>query len=91
MTDGKGNGIGVVCDGSTVSLEEKGGQQFFSQVLRSSGKGNNTEGMMTLLPVKAAEVKSEKGMIRFIPLEAGTWPVLFEEVIGSAAEPHAPY
>jgi hypothetical protein len=32
-----------------------------------------------------------KGTMRFIPLEAGTWPVLFEEVLGSVAEPHAPY
>ena len=60
-------------------------------MLRSSGKGNKTGGMMTLLPVKAAEVKSEKGTMRFVPLVAGTWPVLIEEVIGSVAEPHAPY
>ena len=91
VTDGKGNGIGVICDGSTVSLEEREGQQIFSQVLRSSGKGNKTGGMMTLLPVKAAEVKSEKGTMRFVPLEAGKWPVLFEEVLGPVAAPHAPY
>ncbi|MHC4174534.1 MAG: hypothetical protein ACYTBX_09415 [Planctomycetota bacterium] len=47
--------------------------------------------MMTLLPVKAADVKSEKGIMRFVPLEAGKWPVLFEEVIGPVATPHAPY
>jgi hypothetical protein len=91
VTDGKGNGIGVICDGSTVSLEEKEGKQIFSQVLRSSGKGNKTGGMMTLLPVKAAKIKSEKGSMRFVPLEAGKWPVLFEEVIGSVVGPHAPY
>jgi len=88
VTDGKGNGIGVICKGSTVSLEEREGQQFFSQVLRSSGKGNKTGGMMTLLPVKAAEVKSEQGTIRFVPLEAGKWPILFEEVLGSPAVSH---
>ena len=27
---------GVICDGSTVSLEEREGQQIFPQVLRSS-------------------------------------------------------
>jgi len=91
VTDGKGNGIGVICDGSTVSLKETDGQQFFSQVLRSSGKGNKTGGMMTLLPVKAAEIKSEKGAIRFVPLEAGKWPVLFEEVLSSVAAPHTLY
>ena len=44
----------------------------------------------SILFLLAAGVKSEKGTMRFVPLEAGTWPVLFEEVIGSAAEPHAP-
>ncbi|MCH7917661.1 MAG: hypothetical protein IIC50_06710 [Planctomycetes bacterium] len=56
-----------------------------SQVLRSSGKGNKTEGMMTLLPVKAAEVKSEQGKMRFVPLEAGTWPALLEQLRDSSA------
>lgn len=60
-------------------------------MLRLSGKGNKTGGMMTLLPVKAAEVKSEKGSMRLVPLEAGKWPVLFEEVLGPVAEPHTPY
>ena len=91
VTDGKGNGIGMICDGSTVSLEERDGQQIFSQVLLSSGKGNKTGGMMTLLPVKATEVKSENGTMRFVPLEAGKWPVLFEEVLSSVAAPHTLY
>ena len=72
-------------------LRRQPGQQIFSQVLRSSGKGNKTGGMMTLLPVKAAEVKSEKGSMRLVPLEAGTWPALFEDVIGPVAKPHASY
>jgi len=46
---------------------------------------------MSLLPVKAAEVKSEKGSMRFVPLMAGKWPALFEEVLGPAAEPHGPH
>lgn len=60
-------------------------------MLRSPGKGNKTGGMMTLLPVKAAEVKSEKGSMRLVPLEAGKWPVLFEDVLGPDAAPHASY
>ena len=91
VTDGKGNGIGIICDGSTVSLEEREEQQIFSQVLRSSGKGNKTGGMMTLLPVKAGDVKSEKGTMRLVPLEAGKWPVLFEDVLGPVAAPHTFY
>lgn len=43
--------------------------------------GNKTGGMMTLLPVKAAQIKSEKGSMRLVPLEAGTWPALFEDVL----------
>lgn len=53
-----------------------------------SGKGNKTGGMMTLLPVKAAEMKSEKGSMRLVPLEAGMWPALFEDVLGPVSEPH---
>ena len=78
VTDGTGYGVGVICNGSTVSLEAQRGSQFFSQVLRSSGKGNKTGGMMTLLPVKAADVKSEKGAMRLVPLEARRWPDIFE-------------
>ncbi len=44
--------------------------------------------MMTLLPVRAAQVKSEKGTMRFVLLMAGKWPALFEEVLGPVAEPH---
>ena len=72
-------------------LIERAGQQIFSLVLRSSGKGNKTGGMMTLLPVKAAQVKSEKDSMRLVPLEAGKWPLLFEEVLGPVAAPHDSY
>jgi len=51
-------------------------------VLLSSGKGNKTGGMLTLLPVKAAEVKSAKGSMRIVPLKAGEWPAMFEELLG---------
>ena len=46
---------------------------------------------MTLLPVKAAQVKSEKDSMRLVPLEAGKWPLLFEEVLGPVAAPHDSY
>lgn len=82
VTDGARHGIGVICDGSTLSLEAKTGVQILSQVLRSSGKGNKTGGMMTLLPVKADEIKSETGALRFIPLEARRWPSVFKDVLG---------
>lgn len=38
-----------------------------------------------------ARRNSKKGTMRIVPIEAGTWPVLFEEVIGSVAEPQAYY
>lgn len=81
----------LICDASTVSLEEREGQQFFSQVLLSSGKGNKTGGVMTLLTVKVAEAKSEKSSMRLVPLMAGKWLALFEEVLCPAAEPHGPH
>ena len=40
--------------------------------------------------LKAAEVKSEKETMRLVPLMAGKWPALFEEVLGPAAGPHGP-
>ncbi|NQV36034.1 MAG: hypothetical protein HQ515_25310, partial [Phycisphaeraceae bacterium] len=58
--------------------------QILSQVLRSSGKGNKTGGMMTLLPVQASEIESESGALRFIPLEARRWPSVFKDVLGQA-------
>ncbi|NQV31947.1 MAG: hypothetical protein HQ515_04590, partial [Phycisphaeraceae bacterium] len=84
VTDGARNGIGVICDNSTLSLEAKREYQILSQVLRSSGKGNKTGGMMTLLPVQASEIKSESGALRFIPLEARRWPSVFKDVLGQA-------
>lgn len=29
--------------------------------------------------------------MRLVSLEAGKWPVLFEDVLGPVAEPHIPY
>jgi len=78
VTDGTRYGVGVICNGSTVSLQARKGYQVFSQVLRSSGKGNKTGGMMTLLPVKAADIKSETGAMRLVPLEPRRWPDMFE-------------
>ncbi|MCP4450929.1 MAG: hypothetical protein GY809_05665 [Planctomycetes bacterium] len=85
VTDGSGHGIGVVCDASTLSLEARARHQILSQVLRSSGKGNKTGGMMTLLPVKAAEIKRETGTLRLVPLEARRWPRIFKEVLGQSS------
>ena len=80
VSDGDGNGIGVICYGSTISLEENHGKQIFSQILLSAGKGNKTGGMLTLLPVKADEVKSEKGKLRIVPLESGNWPEFLNDL-----------
>ena len=46
--------------------------------------------MMTLLPVKATQVKSEKGSMRLVPLKAGRWPALFDDVLGPVVKTHGP-
>ena len=84
VTDGTGIGVGVVCDDSTLSLEAGEGHQILSQVLRSSGKGNKTGGMMTLLPVKASDIKSERGWLRLVV--QGTRRRVFRGLLGSDIE-----
>lgn len=80
VSNGEGGVVGVVCDGSTLSLEPREGSMFLSQVLRSSGKGNKTGGMMTLLPVKASEIKSETGWLRLVMQDTGSQ--VFKDLFG---------
>lgn len=82
VTNGKGDGFGILCDGSTLSLEETESGMVFSQVLRVAGKGNKTGGMLTLLPVAARDVDSEKGYFRMTPLVSNRWPKPFSQVLG---------
>jgi hypothetical protein len=72
--------------GSTLSLEERDGQQIISQVLLSSGKGNKIGGMLTLLPVEAARVEKVKGALRLVPLKKGQWPSLFRDLLAFESE-----
>ena len=82
ITNAKGEGIGVLCDQGTISLEVTGSSIVFSHILRVAGKGNKTGGMLTLLPVPAEEVKSVKASLRIVPLKSGKWPKLFANVLG---------
>lgn len=82
ITDGKGNGIGVICNDSTVSLVKEEQDQVFSQVLRASGRGNKGgSGIITNFRIKADEIKSEKGSMRIVPLIKGNWPKLFKDLL----------
>jgi beta-galactosidase len=83
VTNEKGNGFGVVCDRSTLSMEKTDSGMIFSQILRVAGKGNKTGGMLTLLPVPASDVKTEKGSLRIVPLTSGRWPTPFADVLES--------
>ncbi|MCD6287481.1 MAG: DUF4981 domain-containing protein, partial [Candidatus Hydrogenedentes bacterium] len=83
VTDSSGNGMGVICDSATVSLEKHGKIMVFSQLLRVAGKGNKTGGMLTLLPVPVSLVSTAKGSIRFVPLSSGSWPSPFNEILES--------
>ncbi|MCD6392189.1 MAG: beta galactosidase jelly roll domain-containing protein [Planctomycetes bacterium] len=82
VTDIAGNGLGVIMDDATVSLERCGDGMVFSHLLRVAGKGNKTGGMMTLLPVKADEITSVRGSLRFIVLAQDKWPELFGTLFG---------
>jgi beta-galactosidase len=74
LADIKGDAGSEICFlnyGYTASLEESNGGQIFSQILLSSGKGNKTGGMLTLLPVEADKIQKVKGRLTIIPVEAG--------------------
>jgi hypothetical protein len=78
ITDGAGNGLGVMMDKATISLENYTNGMIFSHLLHVAGKGNKTGGMMTLLPVNADEITSAQGSLRIMVLESNNWPDLFQ-------------
>lgn len=69
VTTGAGEGIGVLADSATVSLEDTGEGMIFSHVVISAGRGNKTGGMMTLRSIPAAGVGTIQGAFRIVPLE----------------------
>ncbi len=69
VTTAAGEGMGVLAESATVSLEDTGEGMIFSQVVISAGRGNKTGGMMTLHPIPAAGVGTVKGAFRIVPLE----------------------
>ncbi len=83
VTDAKGQGIGLLLDSATISLEKSASGVVLTHLLRVSGKGNKTGGMLTLFPVNAEEIKSVKGTFRIVPLQSGQWPALFQQVLGA--------
>lgn len=80
LTDGKGNGIGIVCDRATLELEKTDEGMILSHVLRASGRGSKTGRVITNFRIKADEIQSEKGFMRILPLNAGHWPQLFKDL-----------
>ncbi len=65
-------------DKATISLEYYTNGMIFSHLLHVAGKGNETGGMMTLLPVNADKIKSAQGSLRIMVLESDNWPDLLQ-------------
>jgi hypothetical protein len=82
-TDVAGNGLGVVGQDSTVSVEPADGATWFSDLLRVAGHGQKRNA--SLQTVKADGLKNVTGHLRVVPLVAGQWPGVFQEVLGSSA------
>ena len=81
ITDAAGNGLGFLFDGATISLEHEGHGFVFTHVLRASGKGTKSGGLITEHRIPAAEITSEAASIRMVPLKAGAWPELFDTLL----------
>ncbi len=80
-TDDEGNGLGVVCQSGTVSLEPDSEAAFFSHLLRVAGHGEKRA--ISRINLKGAEVKPVSGSLRLLPLKAGQWSAPFKTVLGS--------
>lgn len=80
-TDDKGNGLGVVCQSGTVSLEPDGGTAFFSHILRSAGHGEKRT--FSKVNINGPDLKPVSGSLRLMPLTAGQWPEPFKTVLGN--------
>jgi hypothetical protein len=82
VTDAERNGMGVLCDGSTCSLEDVGERMVFSQILRCTGKGSKSGGIVTAYRFKADEIGAVQGHLRVVPLAGGQWPQVFTDLLG---------
>lgn len=81
ITDDKGNGFGILCNGSTLSIEPTDDGLIFTQHLKTAGKCNKSGGIITRHRVKADEIGVAPGHMRIVPLKAGQWPLLFKDLL----------
>jgi hypothetical protein len=80
-TDANGNGLGVVCQNATVSLEPEGDSAYFTQVLLASGRGEKRN--ISRVNIDTKTLKPVTGTLRLLPLSAGKWPAIFQSVLGT--------
>ncbi len=83
VSDKEGNGICILTDKNTISLEETEKGVIFSHVLLSAGKGNKTSLQISLKTHKASEIESVNGDFRIYPLEGNNWPEFLENLFPS--------
>lgn len=74
------NGICVISDKNTVSLEQTEEGIVFSHILLSAGKGNKTSFQISLKTYKASEIESVKGNFRIYPVDGNHWPGFLQDL-----------
>ncbi len=80
-TDTKGNGLGIVCQSATLSLESEASAAYLSHILLSAGHGEKRTISRANIPAK--DLKPVSGSLRLLPLVAGKWPEVFQTVLGN--------
>lgn len=80
-TDNDGNGLGVVSQSATVSLEPEGDSAYFSHILLSAGHGEKRS--ISRVNIDAKTLKPVSGSLRLMPLTSGKWPEAFQTVLGN--------
>ena len=84
-TDSAGNGLGVIGENSTISLEPAGDVVYFRHLLRVAGHGQKRNRSLQI--IKAAELKDVRGSFQVIPLVSEQWPETFKMLSQPGSRP----
>jgi beta-galactosidase len=79
-TDAAGNGLGIIGQDATISLEPFPDAAYVTQVLQSAGHGEKRK--ISVVNLKGSELKPVSGNLRLMPLQAGRWPQVFDCTLG---------
>jgi beta-galactosidase len=81
-TDAAGNGLGVIGQDATISLEPEKDATFFTHLLRVAGHGPKRA--VSVITIKGGDLKPVSGTMRLAPLTAGQWPAVFQQALSAA-------